>query len=1210
MPRRARDLCVIAAGALLVVGFTSVSASELTAGKKALFAEDFELDIYEWTLAESGAEEGEDPDLITTDDAYQGRNALQLSGKKGILALELTERIEGFIEFQVRFSSSPRDYTRMFAVGLDDEEVLLGVNRSDSFAYVTGGVWHTSDIQVGDGWHTFTYDFSAGITRLYIDGTLVTTTAKPGAFEWLRLGVNNGRGGRCLVDEVVIAAADPELSDSETVEVEIPLMGWDEEFLFPTAKVGSEVTIHGNGSFRITDAVTHSGAAAAELSYGASGREDERCHYLLRRTVPLPGLPRKLSLWVNGDNLGATLSVEFGTENSSVTYRLPPITWSGWRQLEIDLTEEADSFYPPLWDWVIKKASYEGTVINQMYLTGMPVGREGAIQVDDLVLTTRLNNEFPYFLHVENTAEDNIVVEGARGSVAREADASMEFDLLLGNYSAEDAAFTVEYSLENYWGETVHRGQLDLAAAAGGKATGRVAIEKPSPPHGWYLARFALIDGDRTIATATEPVAVLRPLDKSLFSEANPLGNYGGHTRQGHKVGLAEVYLGGPGDLRDADNELLRRWRPDPEELARLETHNYSGIIFYMVPPWAFLPEEELHVEAQKAADALAEMAADLKGLPVYYKILSEPNNSGISPERCYLVLKYAAEGLWRGDPDARVIGLNTSKFDWGRQKVVWGLGGLKYVHAVGVHPYCGAHHGSVRPERVHGIGNLKSMLRLDDMIRHYNNGEPRMIWASEVGYDTGGVTWQQQADFMARMIIEFKTLENFGKVHSHLIQDGVFGQFGIFTRSTQPKPVAVSFHGLVERMTGVRWLKSLETTDNVRAYLFEQGTDGRQMLTAWSVEGTDELTLPVQCGTVETMDLMGVYGSLETDNGQLSLQLTESPVFVSPAEDGELLFDRWVQAQTRYKEVGVGQRGRAVRVVVTNEGSDPLRGTLVGNSPEGLSLSPANRQVDLGPGEEMENEFILSVAADCPSKLYEIPFALRSDEEIPAVLARTTATISVALPEIELGASRVNRAPVIDGKLDDEVWNQAKEITGFADDTQGFVPDVKQSLRLLYDLDGIYVGTRYQTVPDQELRAEHTQRDDANLWRDECVEVFLDPDFDRSTYYQFVANIKGVQSDLRIVDSKMKPRDWDEARLWNGRWRVATAEGSDHWSAEAFIPWETVGVEAGAKQRMGLNVSRKYAPVGDPVIHSYTPAGVPVHGVESYLPVDVDLTP
>ena len=30
------------------------SASGLTAGKKTLFAEDFELDIYEWTLLEGG----------------------------------------------------------------------------------------------------------------------------------------------------------------------------------------------------------------------------------------------------------------------------------------------------------------------------------------------------------------------------------------------------------------------------------------------------------------------------------------------------------------------------------------------------------------------------------------------------------------------------------------------------------------------------------------------------------------------------------------------------------------------------------------------------------------------------------------------------------------------------------------------------------------------------------------------------------------------------------------------------------------------------------------------------------------------------------------------------------------------------------------------------------------------------------------------------
>ena len=840
---------------LLAVSLAPACASELIAGRKALFAEDFELDIYEWTVLEGGATPAEDPDLLTTAEAAQGRNALRLSGTQGILGLELTERVEGLVEFQVKLSA-PHDYTRMFAVGVGDDEVLLGVNRADAFAYATGGVWRTSDIPISEQWHTFTYDFSGGVTRLYIDGTLVATTSAPTAFDRLRLGVNNGRGGGCLVDEVVIAAADAELSAADLVEVEIPLMGWDEDSLWPGVKTGTDVRTHGPAAYRVADAVVHSGQGAAELSYSAADEKQWRT-YTFGRNVPLPGLPQSLSLWVHGDGSGVLMALDFLTENSSVTYRLPPLTWDGWRRIEIDLTAEADSFYPPTWDWVIKKASYEGTTLRQIVLIDIPPGHDGFVHIDDLVLTTKLNRELPYVFDVEGTAEDNIIEAGDR----------MAFSVVMGNCSKQSVEFTVDYNLENYWGESVRRGTVKLAAAAGGKAVQRVVIDEPVP-HGWHLARFALSDGDHTIATATEPVAVLRPLDRSLFSEANPLGNYGGHTRQGHKVGLAEVYLSGAaGDLRSADTERLRRWRPHPEELARLETHNYTGVVFHMVPSWAFLPEDEVHAAARKAGDAFAAMAADLKGLPIYYKILSEPGNSGISPERCYLVLKYVAEGLRRGDPGARVIGLNTSKFEWSRQQIVWDLGGLEYVHAVGVHPYCGARHGSAKTERVHGIGNLKSMLRLDDLIRRYNKGMPKMIWASEVGYDTDGVTWRQQADYVARMVIEFKTMDNFGKVHYHLINDGVFGQFGIFTESLQPKPLAVSLHSVAERITGVRWLKSLRTEDNIRAYLFEQ-RDGRQLLVAWSVDGPDAMTLPVACESVERMDLMGAYEQLDNLRG------------------------------------------------------------------------------------------------------------------------------------------------------------------------------------------------------------------------------------------------------------------------------------------------------------------------------------------------------
>jgi len=1187
--------CLFLLGAVLAFFCAPARASDLTRGKKALFSENFEMDIYEWTLMEEGEEEGEDPDLIRTAEAYEASNALLLSGKKGILGLLLIERVKGMVEFRVKFPT-PHDYTRMFAVGLGDQELLLGVNRSDKFAYAVGGNWQISQIPVDEGWHTFTYDFSGGVTNAYIDGKLIITARQLREFDRVRLGINNGRGGRCLVDAFVIYATEAELSEENTIEVEIPLLGWEEDI-----KLAAELPAPTAGHrYSISDSVSHSGRHAAEISYGPLD-VSEQFGFNFQRRVPLPGIPQKLSLWVYGDGSGVTLMLGFLTANSCVKYSLPPLDWTGWRKLEIDLTREADDVYPPKWDWVLRNACYEGTAFMQFVLDDVPAGLKVKVYVDDLALTTRLNKDLPYVFYAESTAEDGIV-DGV---------GQTEFRLLVGNYGREDKNLAVDYTLQNFWGDTVRQGNLEMTVPAGKKVLDSFRIEQPLP-HGWYQARLILSDGARTIAAVKESVAVLRPLPKSLFCPENPLGNYYDHSRGAAKVGLSEVYLGGPSDLRSAGAELIARWRPRARDLALMKEHNYTGIVFNMAPPWAFLPEGEMQAEAEKYADALSELAADLKGLPIYYKILSEPNNSGVSPERCYEVLKYAHKGLTKGDPDAKIIGLNTSKFDWGRQKVVWGLGGLKYVYAVGVHPYCGPSLGSAKPEKVHGTGNLMSMLRLDDMIRRYNNGEPKKIWASEVGYDTRrgkphAVTWEEQANYMARMVIEFKTMDNFGKIHYHIPVDSAIGHCGIFTLKWQPKPLAVSFHSVAERMTGVKWLKTLETSENVRAYIFEQ-KDGRQMLAAWSVEGPDQFTLPVQCDAVELMDLMGVYHAVETPDGVLALDLTESAVFITPS-NGELLADRWIQATRRYRQVRTGSKGTAFPVVVKNLRNEPLEGTLRCTPPAGVSIESDAFLVSLEPGQEKDYEFSIDVSSDCAVGLHSLAFRLEADPALPQPLAETSATVSVAQPDVRLSAVRVDQPPRLDGKLDDFVWETAAEITQFLDDNQGYLPELKQRLRVLYDLEGLYVGLWAEKKPGEELRAEYTARDDPNLWRDECVEVFLDPNLDRSNYFHLVANIVGNQSDSLYKDTKRLKQDWSGALKWNGQWEAQTFQTDEYWSAEVFIPWETVGVEPGAKCRMGLNVCRKYAPVGDPVIHSYTPGGVPVHAVGSYLAVEIDLT-
>jgi len=819
--------------------------------------------------------------------------------------------------------------------------------------------------------------------------------------------------GFAAVEVAPTHAAQVELSEENVVEVQIPLLGWEEGLKagrncpddprFPTC------------DYSICEELPHSGKMSAKISYRPA-RPGERIDYAFHipnryhltfyRVQPLFGIPQKLSLWIHGDGSGSDFLLYFGSPNSGRTYEVGKIDWTGWREVTIDLTKEADpdGGESSLKDIAVPSSCFRGVDIK------VPAGKSGAIYLDDLVLTTRLNKDFPYVFYAENTAEDNIIEEGRETA----------FRVLVGNYGEEDKVFTVDYALENYWGQTVSRGSHQMSVAAGGKAVEKVRIDQPLP-HGWYQARFLLAEGGKTVATVEEPVAVLRRLPKSLFCDENPLGNYGGHTRQGAKVGLSEVYLVRLDDVQKKKGpEAVADWRPSSFNLATMKEHGYTGIVFYLAPAWAYLPEEEMEKKAEKWSEGMAEIASALKGLPIYYKILSEPNNTRIPADRCFEVLKYAAEGLRKGDPEARIIGLNTSKFDWPRQKVVWELGGLKYVHAVGVHPYCNMRFGSHKPERVHGIGNLMCMLRLDDMIRRYNNGRPKKIWASEFGYTntpgaTNYVTWEDQANYVARMVIEYKTMNNFGKLHYHLFKDSApeSGQWGFVTYYNQPKPLAVSFHSLAERMTGARWLKTLEISghDNIRAYLFKQ-KDGRQMLVAWSVDGPAPFDLPVRCDSVEVMDLMGVYHSLSAEGGQLSFDLTESPVFIAPAE-GHLIADRWVQVLTRFRQVRLGEKDKRLVVKVTNHSARSLEGTLRCHLPADFTVEPVTHPVEVAPAEERDYEFSLSVPAqlsalgvrkprgydcmpECQVELFSLGFSLETTERLAQQLADTYAAISL----------------------------------------------------------------------------------------------------------------------------------------------------------------------------------------------------------------------
>src|SRR5213083_790641 len=146
--------------------------------------------------------------------------------------------------------------------------------------------------------------------------------------------------------------------------------------------------------------------------------------------------------------------------------------------------------------------------------------------------------------------------------------------------------------------------------------------------------------------------------------------------------------------------------------------------------------------------------------------------------------------------------------------------------------------------------------------------------------------------------------------------------------------------------------------------------------------------------------------------------------------------------------------------------------------------------------------------------------------------------------------AVRVDRAPVVDGRLDDPDWALAPPITDLVqtDPDEGRPVSEPTEVRVLYDGTAVYVGARlFDSAPARIVR--HLARRDASTHSDE-FRVFLDSYHDRRTAFEFIVNAVGVKKDVLIGDDG----NFNDAS-WDPVWEAAVSVDSLGWSAEIRIP-------------------------------------------------------
>lgn len=171
-----------------------------------------------------------------------------------------------------------------------------------------------------------------------------------------------------------------------------------------------------------------------------------------------------------------------------------------------------------------------------------------------------------------------------------------------------------------------------------------------------------------------------------------------------------------------------------------------------------------------------------------------------------------------------------------------------------------------------------------------------------------------------------------------------------------------------------------------------------------------------------------------------------------------------------------------------------------------------------------------------------------------------------------ELRAIRVDGArPVIDGRLDEEIWASAHVATDFVQfEPESGAPATRRTeVRILYDADAIYVAARMHDDPDS-ITAQLVRRDDSG--HSDWFHVAIDSYFDRRTAFAFALNPYGVQQDLMVFDDTRDDVGWDA--VWEGAARMDSAG----WTAEFRIPLSQLRFDSSEEARdltWGINFRR-----------------------------------
>jgi hypothetical protein len=214
-----------------------------------------------------------------------------------------------------------------------------------------------------------------------------------------------------------------------------------------------------------------------------------------------------------------------------------------------------------------------------------------------------------------------------------------------------------------------------------------------------------------------------------------------------------------------------------------------------------------------------------------------------------------------------------------------------------------------------------------------------------------------------------------------------------------------------------------------------------------------------------------------------------------------------------------------------------------------------------------------------------------------PAPAAAQTAPI----PQLTVGHPAEGERPVIDGRVDESVWNQSKPFSAFIqqDPDEGQPATERTEIRFLLDRENLYIAVVcFDSNPAEILVSE--SRRDADLDDTDSVQILLDTFNDGQNAFVFGTNPFGIEFDGQVMaEGQAGQSNRGGFNLnWDANWTVRTQMTERGWEAEFIIPLKTLRYTPGQERTWGVNALRNIRRKNEQVFLSPVPRGYNLHRV------------